>query len=142
MNPAPLAAVIVPFSLVLSSLAIYRSIYPYERVKKAMEVMAEYRVLKSQARGKRGLKKVKAMEPQYKQARGAVMRALFVKMLLLLTSYMIGSLLVFLLVPAVPAPFHLPPFTIAGEGGYYSFSITIYFLVYVVTFIVFRDSFL
>lgn len=143
LNPYPLLVVIVPLMLSLSAASIYRSIYPYEEVKRAIDKMAEYRLAKSRLSStKRGRKKLKAMEAEYKRAKRIVTRSIVLKMTLLLVSYMLGSILVFVYIPALPAPYYLPPLTVAAEGGYYIVSAILYFLVYVVVFLSLRDTFL
>ncbi|MCE4622218.1 MAG: hypothetical protein F7C82_02770 [Desulfurococcales archaeon] len=143
MDPYPLIVVIIPLMLSLSAASIYRSIYPYEQVKRAIDKMAEYRLMKSQmGTSKRARKKLKAMEAEYKRAKRTITRSIIVKMTLLLVSYMLGSILVFVYVPALPAPYSLPPLTVAAEGGYYIMSAILYFLVYVVVFLSLRDTFL
>jgi len=142
VDPWPLAVIAIPLVMVVSALAIYRSIYPVDKIKEALETIAEYRVLKSQARAKKDIKKLRALEPRYRRARSLITRALLVKMFLLLSGYIAGSIILFVTVPVIEAPFHLPPLTIPAEGSYYMLSVTAYFLVYVVLFLVFRDSFL
>ncbi len=142
MNPLPLLVVILPVILVTSALSVYRTIYPLEAVREATQVVAEYRVLKQRAKSKKDIKRLRALEPRYRRARSLLIRSVFVKLALLLSGYVAGSILVFVTVPVLVAPFHLPPLTVAGESGYYMLSITAYFLVYVVLFIVLRDSFL
>ncbi len=142
MNTTPLLAIVLPITLVLSAIAIYRSLYPYERVRRATEIVAEYRVLKSRARSKKDLKRLRVLESEYREARRLVFRALIVKLVLLLSGYVSGSIILLVAAPVLLAPFHLPPLTVAGEEGYYMLSITAYFLVYVALFIVLRDSFL
>jgi len=138
----PFTIIIVPVLMGLSAIAIYRSIYPYSVVKQALETVAMYRALKAQAKTKRDLKRLAQLEPEYQKAKRLVTRALIVKMILLLVSYTAGSLFVFAIAPAIPAPYYIPFLTIAAEGGYYIISVTLYFLVYVILFITLRDSFL
>ncbi|MEB3806426.1 MAG: hypothetical protein GSR73_02810 [Desulfurococcales archaeon] len=143
MNPYPLLILIIPLVLALSTATLYRSIYPYERVKAAVDKMAEYRALRKQAASsKRLMKKLRSIEPEYRRAKRIVTRSIILKMVLLLVAYMLGSLLVLLYIPAIPAPFNLPPLTMEGNGAYYVFSPILYFLVYILVFLVFRDTFL
>lgn len=143
MDPTPLLVLVTPLVLSLSAAYTYRSIYPYEQVKRAVDKMTEYRLMKAKlGSGKRARKKLKAMEPEYRRAKRIITRSILVKMTLLLISYMLGSILVFVYVPAVPAPFSLPPLTVSADGGYYIVSALLYFLVYVVVFLAIRDTFL
>ena len=142
MDPAPLIVIVTPLLLVLSAASIYRSLYPYERVRWALDRVAEYRVLKRRARSKRDLKRLRALESEYREAKRIVARSLLVKLVLLLSGYVVGSILVLTVVPAVPSPYHLPPLTITVDGAPYMLSVTAYFVVYVILFFVLRDSFL
>ena len=143
MNPSPLLAFIIPLIFSLSAGATYRSIYPYETVKRAIDKMAEYRLAKAKlGRGKRAAKKLAKIEPEYKRAKRLVTRSIIVKMTLLIVTYMLGSIIVFVNTPIIPAPFHLPPITVVVNGQPYMESLIIYFTVYVIVFLVFRDTFL
>ncbi len=143
MNPAPLLAFIIPLIFSLSAGATYRSIYPYERVKKAVDKIAEYRVVKARlGKGKRAMKKLAQLEPEYKRAKRIVTRSIIVKMTLLLVTYLLGSTIVFINTPLLASPFHVPPLTVIVKGQPYMSSLIAYFSVYVIVFIVFRDTFL
>jgi uncharacterized membrane protein (DUF106 family) len=143
LNPYPLIILVVPTVLALSTAVIYRSIYSYERVKSAVDKLAEYRALKAQAQSSKRLsKKLRAMEPEYRRAKRLITKSVVLKMFLLLIAYMLGSLLVFVYIPAIPAPFSLPPLTLETEGSYYALSAILYFFVYVLVFLIFRDTFL
>lgn len=142
MDPLPFLVVVVPLIMGLSSIAVYRSIYPYQMVKEALETVAAYRALKARARSKRDFKKLASMESDYRRARRIMTRALILKMILLLASYTAGSLFVFAVIPFLPSPYYIPFLTVEAEGSYYVVSVTVYFLVYVILFITLRDSFL
>ncbi|MCE4625876.1 MAG: hypothetical protein F7C35_08480 [Desulfurococcales archaeon] len=140
---APLFLIIIPFLFVVSSAAVYRSIYPEEKVKRALEIIAEYRVAKEEAkRRKRAAKKVRALEPQYKRARRLLLNTVLVKTLLLLLTYLGGSIMFIQTMPAIASPYHIPPLTVNNGDICVIPSIIIFFLAYIVFYTAYRDNFL
>ncbi|MEB3766117.1 MAG: hypothetical protein GSR77_08165 [Desulfurococcales archaeon] len=143
MNPLPLIIVILPLLLVYSTAMIYRSIYPREAIEKAIEVISQYRVLKNESRkSKRILKKLRAMESEYKKAKRIMTRSIIVKMLLLMASYVSGSIIFFYIVPVLPAPYYIPLISIESEFGLVIPSFLLYFISYMVFYLAMRDTFL
>ncbi len=143
MDPGPLIAFIIPLVFSISAGATYRSIYSYDELRKALDKVAEYRVAKAKAgRGKRALKKLASLEPDYKRAKRLITKSIIVKMTLLIITYILGSIIVFVNAPVIISPFHLPPLTFIVKGVPYVESLVIYFIVYIIVFLVFRDTFL
>ncbi len=141
---APLFLLIIPFLFVYSSAVIYRSIYSEETIKKALEKISEYRRIKADAEKghKRKLKKLKALQPEYKAARGLLLKSTLVKTLLILVTYVIGSLLFMMTMPVLVSPYYIPILTIIREGTCLAPTFLLYFLSFVVFYTIYRDNFL
>jgi hypothetical protein len=141
---APLFIIIIPFLFVYSAASLYRSIYPADTIKRALETVAEYRTVKLEAeRSKRKLKKVRQMEPQYKRAKRILLRASLVKSVILLVTYLLGSFLFLYTMPVLLSPYYIPVLTaITDTGSCVIYTFIIYFLSYILFFLLFRDSFL
>ena len=109
----PLASFLLAVLAVYATARIYRSLYPYERVRGAMEVIARYRIT-SRMPGKRAAKKARAMAPLAREARGLLLRAFLVKTVLL-TSVFLATMLIVWRVPVAFSPFELPPVSATVE---------------------------
>ncbi len=143
MNLWPLIIVLLPILLLYSNGIIYRSIYSRDVVKDALEKIAQYRMLKEEAKkNKRALKKLQRIMPEYQKARGIVTRSIIVKMILLMTGYILGSLAFFYIIPVLPAPYDIPLLTIHTEAGPVIPSFLLYFLTYLIVYLAMRDTFL
>lgn len=113
----PLASFILPILAVYSVAKIYRSLYPYDYIRSALQILAEYRLL-SRAKSKRLVKRARQMAPKVKAARRLLLRALLFKMLALIAVFMATTVLVFNN-PTAFTPFDLPLFTlkVSQAGG-------------------------
>ena len=142
MNPHPLLVFLAPVPLLALAALAYRSLYPLEAVREALERVRAYRELEAQAsRGtKRALKRLRAMEAEYRRARGLLLRAMLVKTLLVTAVYVASSLSVVRY--AYPAPASLPLVTIAEAGAPYIPAIIVHFAGYVYALVLLRDTLL
>ena len=140
----PFLAILLPLIFVYSSASIYRSIYPEEHVREALSTIAEYRRLSAESqRSKRKLKKLKAMEPQYRKARSLLLRSTLLKTVLLMVGYVAGSLLVTEVIPGLVSPYYVPGIVIISEGGVCVVpSLIVYFLAFILFYVALRDNFL
>ncbi len=142
---APLLILILPFLIIYSAASIYRSIYPFEVVRKALDTVAEYRLLKREAqvkKTKRIAKKLAAMEPEYKRARSIILRSTGVKLLLLISGYMAGSIIFLVVAPLLPSPYNIPILSFTHQGNIYTPAFLLYFIMFISYYLVFRDSFI
>jgi len=140
-----LLIIILPFLIVYSAAGIYRSIYPKEQVLEALGFIAEYRALKSELRvrkTKRLAKKLAAMESEYKKNRSIVLKATLTKMILLVTGYLAGSILVLVVSPFLPPVYDLPPITVVVEGHLVIAGFMLFFLMYIVYYAMLRENFI
>jgi len=142
LNPHPLLVFLAPVPLLALAALAYRSLYPLETVREALERVRAYRELEAQAsRGtKRALKRLRAMEAEYRRARGLLLRAMLVKTLLVTAVYVASSLSVVRY--AYPAPASLPLVTIAEAGAPYIPAIIVHFAGYVYALVLLRDTLL
>lgn len=139
----PLITIILPFIFVYSSAAIYRSVYPEDRIREAINVVANYKMLKAEAeKSKRKRKKLLSMESSYRAARGTLLRATLLKTLLLMISYVAGSLMLMSLIPGLASPYYIPGLVIVEGGTCVIASIIVYFLAYLLFYAAYRDNFL
>ncbi|MCE4627807.1 MAG: hypothetical protein F7C34_01470 [Desulfurococcales archaeon] len=139
----PLVTVILPFLFVYSSAAIYRSVYPENRIREAINIVADYRRLKAEAeKSKRKRKKLLAVEPTYRSARSTLLRATLLKTLLLMISYVAGSLMLMSLIPGLASPYYIPGIVITEGSTCVIASIIVYFLAYLLFYAAYRDNFL
>ncbi|MCE4613280.1 MAG: hypothetical protein F7C07_05555 [Desulfurococcales archaeon] len=138
----PLLAILVPLLFAYSAISLYRSIYPYEAVKRSMEVVAEYRRLERTAKGKRDERKLKSLRPDYIRARRTLVRSILAKFLILTIFYVIGALFTAYTVPLLLSPFHVPLITLMVEGVPVASSFMIYFMVFLFMTLVLRERLL
>jgi hypothetical protein len=142
---APLLILVLPLLIIYSAASIYRSIYPFETIRRALDVVAEYRILKREAqikKTKRIAKKLAAMESDYKRARSLILRSTGVKLLLLISGYMAGSVFFLIVSPLLPSPYNIPILSFTHEGAIYTPGFLLYFLMFIAYYLVFRDSFI
>jgi len=112
----PLLVILTSMASLYMAIAVYRVIYPYEDVKRALEIASEYRSLTVYLRSKRAARKARSLEPEYKRARGLILRTILVKFTLITLSYISTALLVTLVMPAVEVPYHIPLVTFNFEN--------------------------
>lgn len=138
----PLASFLLPILAVYSVARIYRSVYPYESVKAALEAIAEYRLL-SRSPSKRAAKRARQLAPRARAARRMLLRALLFKMVALTGVFMATTLLIWA-APLAYSPFELPLFTgraLIGEGGETPVAYTpvLHLAGYIYALLLFRD---
>jgi len=136
----PLVVFLAPIpSLAVAAMA-YRSMYSRARIEEALRVVREYQQLGS-SRSKRALKKMRSMEPLYREARGLLLRATLVKMLLVASVYTATSLSMAARY-AFPAPAGIPILTLTSGGQPYMHAMVLHFLGYIYALILLRDTLL
>jgi len=138
----PIIVISLPLLFAYSAITLYRSIYPYETVKKSIDFIAEYRRLERTVKGKRGERKLKALKPEYMKARRVLVRSILVKFLVLTIFYVIGALFTASLVPILFSPFHVPLITFMVDGVPVASSFIIYFMVFLFMTLVLREKLL
>ncbi len=143
MDLLPLLPVAMAFSSAILAVATYRRIIPYTAIKTAIDVIAEYRVLQREAKGKRALKKLKALEPEYARARRLVFRSTLVKFFILTSFYLAGGLASAISYPLYKTPYAFPLITtITQDGVVVAPTFMIYFLAFIYISLVFRKHLL
>ncbi len=137
----PLATFILAILAVYATAKLYRSLYPYDRVREAMEVIARYRIT-SRMPGKRAAKRARAMAPLARDARRLILKALLAKTLLM-TSVFIATMIIVWRVPVAFSPFDLPPVaaSVETEEGVVAVAYTpiIHLMGYIYGVLLFRD---
>lgn len=108
MNIIPLLVVLASIASLYLAIAAYRALYPYDVVKRALEVASEYRSITAYLRSKRALRKARSMEPEYRRARSLILKTIIVKFILITLSYVSVALLLTTLMPMVEVPYHIP----------------------------------
>lgn len=111
----PILAVIASFSSLYVAIVAYRTLYPLEEVRKAVEITSEYRSISGLLRGKRATRRLKSMEPEYKKARSLILRSTVVKFILITLSYVSVSLMLTVIYPVVETPYYIPLITLYVE---------------------------
>ena len=134
----PLLPFLMAISAAILAARVYRRIYPYEVVRTAIDVIAEYRALESMARGKRGKKKLRTREPEYRRARRIIFRSTIVKFFVLTSIYMTGGIAAALAYPVYRAPFKLPLLTGTLDNVIVMPSFMLYFITFIYTSLVLR----
>jgi hypothetical protein len=136
----PLAVFLAPIpSLAVAAIA-YRSIYPRARIEEALRVVREYQQLRG-SRSKRALKKMRSMEPLYREARSLLLKATLLKMLLVASVYTATSLSMAARY-AFPAPARIPILTLTHEGQPFMHALVLHFLGYIYALVLLRDTLL
>ena len=139
---APLSAFVMPIILLYAVLYVYRLVYPYEKVREALEVLAEYRVL-SRMGGKRYAKRARQLAPRARAARRLLAKALALKMALVAAAFTSSMMLVFR-VPVAPSPYALPPIAAVAHGPEGDVAVAylpmIHFLGYIYALLLYRDA--
>ncbi len=126
---------------VYTSMIIYRSLVPKERVLWALEVARVYRSLEEEARtSKRAARRAKKMLPDYKRARSILFRTLLLKLGLLMISYTIYGVVAIAAVPAVPSPLSIPLLTVEEGGMLLMPSIHIHLASFALTVLLLKDE--
>ena len=126
---------------VYTSMIIYRSLVPKERVLWALEVARVYRSLEEEARtSKRAARRAKKMLPDYKRARSILFRTLLLKLGLLMISYTIYGVVAIAAVPAVPSPLSIPLLTVEEGGVLLMPSIHIHLASFALTVLLLKDE--
>lgn len=142
MNLLPLFPVLLAMASAILAIMVYRRVIPYEAIREAIDLVAEYRALERGARGKRAQKKLKAMEPEYRRARRLIFRGTLVKFLVLTSFYMTGGLAAVIVYPLVRSPYDLPLITTSIDGVTVVPTFMLYFLVFIYTSLVYRKHLL
>ncbi len=122
MNLIPLLAVLASMASLYVAVSVYRTLYPYEDVRRALEIASEYRSLTAYVRSKRAARKAKSREPEYRRARSLILRTILVKFTLITLSYVSVALILTMIMPVVETPYYIPLITFKfeecpGEGG-------------------------
>ncbi len=141
MDPYPLLVFLAPLPALAVAALAYRSIYPRHRIEEALRIAREYQELKAQGRSKRVLKKLRSMEPLYRDARGLLFRSLIVKMLLVASIYTATSMSMAARY-AFPSPAKIPLLTLTHSGSPYMHALVLHFLGYLYALILMRDTLL
>ncbi len=134
----PLFPALLGVLAALASVRAYRILYPYETVKAALEVVAEYRVLERSARDKRAKKKLARMEPTYKASRKLISRSIIAKMLIIGIVYVSIGIIAVAMYPLYNSPAPIPLLSVNVEGVYVVPSFMIYFMVYAISILALR----
>lgn len=111
----PLIAVIASITSLYIAVSLYRAVYPYEDVRRALEIAAEYRSITAYLRSKRALRRAKSREPEYRRARSLILRTILVKFTLITISYVSVALLLTFVMPVVPTLVYIPLVTFKYE---------------------------
>jgi hypothetical protein len=115
LNPTPLIAIVVSITSLYIAVSLYRALYPYEDVRRALEIASEYRSLTAYIRSKRVARKAKSREPEYRRARSLILRTILVKFLLITLSYVSVALALTAIMPVVETPYYIPLITFKFE---------------------------
>lgn len=142
MDPAPLVSALLSFLSLYLSVILYRKLFPYEKMKEAMERASEYRALSSHARDKRAERRLRAIEPEYRRARSLFFRGLLFKFFVITILYVIVATASLLIRPVIEVPFYLPLLTSYSEGTIYMPILYINFFSFIYGMLLFRDSLL
>jgi hypothetical protein len=142
LNVYPLLAFLAPLPLLAAAAALYRSLYPRRLVEEALRTVREYRGLRAEAaRGsKRAAKRARALEQAFRAARGLLLRATLVKVVLVSVTYIASSLSLARL--AYPAPVEIPLVTVVEGGVPYMPAVIIHFAGYLYGLVLLRDTLL
>ena len=113
-----------------------------EDVKKAIEIVNEYREAVNEASSRPRLKKkLRAMYRDYKRARNFLLISSLKKMILLIIAYSISSIIIIITVgTTVASPVVVPGATIESNGMYYVPSVFVHFLGYIYALVLFRKD--
>ncbi len=148
MNLVPLLAILVSIASLYIAVSVYRTLYPYEDVKRALEIASEYRSLTAYIRSKRAARKAKSREPEYRRARSLILRTTLVKFILITLSYVSVALALTAIMPVVETPYYIPLVTfrfddcpIEGVGGECVLMPMLYlhFLTFIYAMLLFRE---
>lgn len=148
MNLVPLIAILASIASLYVAVSIYRLVYPYEDVRRALDIASEYRSLTAYVRSKRVARKAKMREPEYRRARSLILRTIFVKFALITLSYISVALLLTAVMPAVETPYYIPLVTFKfeecpGEGGVRACTIMpmlyLHFFTFIYAMLLFRE---
>lgn len=111
----PIIAVMASFFSLYMAIVAYRTLYPLEEVRRAVEIASEYKSISGLLRGKRAVRRLKSMEPEYKKARSLILRSTVVKFILITLSYVSVSLMLTVIYPVVETPYYIPLITLHVE---------------------------
>ncbi len=142
MDLLPLFPPLLAVSSAILAVMVYRRIVPYDAIKTAIDVIAEYRALERGAKGKRAQKKLKSLEPEYRRARRLIFRSTMVKFLILTSFYIAGGLASVIVYPLVKSPYSLPLVTTEINGATVVPTFMLYFLAFIYTSLVYRKHLL
>ncbi len=134
----PLFPALLGVLAALASVRAYRVLYPYNTIKAALEIIAEYRVLERNARDKRAKKKLARLEPEYKAARRLVSRSIIAKMIIIGIVYVSIGIIAVAMYPLYASPAPIPLISVNVDGSYVVPSFMIYFMVYAVSILALR----
>jgi len=115
LNPIPLLAIIASIASLYIAVSVYRILYPYEDVKKALEIASEYKSLTAYIRSKRVARKVKSKGPEYRRARSLILKSMLMKFTLITLSYVSVALMLTALMPVIETPYYIPIVTFILE---------------------------
>jgi len=136
----PLMVFLVPLPALAVAAMAYRSIYSRHRIEEALRLVREYQQLRG-SRSKRALKKMRSMEPLYRESRSLLLKATLVKMVLVASIYTATSLSIASRY-AFPAPARIPLLTMTHGGQPYMHAMILHFLGYLYALILLRDTLL
>ena len=140
---APLFIIILAYLMVLTTASIYRSVFPEEEIRKAVDTVSRYRTLKLEAeRSKRKQKKLRGMEPEYREAKRLLLKGFVFKTVIFMLTYVLGSLLFIYTMPAIISPYHIPGVTVRSDEICAAPSFILFFIAYMMFYFIHRDSFL
>ncbi|MEB3757934.1 MAG: hypothetical protein GSR75_03250 [Desulfurococcales archaeon] len=113
-----------------------------EDVKRAIEIVNEYREAVNEAASRPRLKKkLRAMYRDYKRARNFLLMSSLKKMILLIIAYSVSSIIIIITVgTTVASPVVIPGATIVSNGMYYVPSVFVHFLGYIYALVLFRKD--
>jgi uncharacterized membrane protein (DUF106 family) len=133
-----LTAIVFAWIAVLFSRIFVRE----DDVKKAIEIINEYRQAIDEASSRPRLKKkLRSMYRDYKRARNFLLMSSLKKMILLIIAYSISSIIVIVTVgTTVASPIVIPGATIVSNGMYYVPSVLVHFLGYIYALVLFRKD--
>lgn len=131
---------LTPVLLVFTTAYIYRSFFPKALVKRAIDIVAEYRMLESRARSKREIKKLRSLRPDYLRARRYLLKSVMTNFLLLTLFYIAGGLTIVSSYPVISTPIGIPFITVATDEGILLMpTLLIYFFMFLYAAMLFRD---
>ncbi|MDM7275157.1 MAG: hypothetical protein P3X22_003410 [Thermoprotei archaeon] len=139
----PILAAITSFFSLYIAIVAYRTLYPLEEVRKAVEIASEYKSISGLLRGKRAARRLKSMEPEYRKARSLILRSTIVKFALITLSYVSASLMLTIIYPVVETPYYIPLITLhvelEGREAIVMPVLYLHFFIFLYTMLLYRD---